>query len=135
MTGYRIPEDIYLSDFDTTDALCAQTDPELFFPDKGDSQSAVYAKQICNKCFLIEECLTEALNKRYDEGIWGGTSPRERRYLLQRIDSSPSIAPVLVAKAVARLQAHFQQEEERKEMRRQSEKERRRLSDMARRAK
>jgi hypothetical protein len=60
------------------DALCAQTDPELFFPEKG--QDNKMAKSICAQCPISLACLEDALNILPDEdfGIWGGTSARER---------------------------------------------------------
>ncbi|HET9254222.1 MAG TPA: WhiB family transcriptional regulator [Pseudonocardiaceae bacterium] len=60
-------------------ALCAQTDPEAFFPEKGGSTRE--AKQICAGCEVRAECLEYAL--AFDErfGIWGGLSERERRKL------------------------------------------------------
>lgn len=61
------------------DALCAQTDPELFFPEKGGSSDA--AKRVCAACDVTEECLTYALRTGQDDGIWGGLSRMERREL------------------------------------------------------
>ncbi|MGH3770576.1 MAG: WhiB family transcriptional regulator [Pseudonocardiaceae bacterium] len=60
-------------------ALCAQTDPEAFFPEKGGSTRE--AKRICAGCEVRAECLEYALT--FDErfGIWGGLSERERRRL------------------------------------------------------
>ncbi len=60
-------------------ALCAQTDPEAFFPEKGGSTRE--AKRICAGCDVRAECLEYAL--AFDErfGIWGGLSERERRKL------------------------------------------------------
>ena len=60
-------------------ALCAQTDPEAFFPEKGGSTRE--AKLICAGCEVRAECLEYAL--AFDErfGIWGGLSERERRRL------------------------------------------------------
>ncbi|MEO7194924.1 MAG: WhiB family transcriptional regulator [Pseudonocardiaceae bacterium] len=60
-------------------ALCAQTDPEAFFPEKGGSTRE--AKRICSGCEVRAECLDYAL--AFDErfGIWGGLSERERRKL------------------------------------------------------
>ena len=47
-------------------ALCSQTDPEAFFPEKGGSTRD--AKRVCAQCEVREQCL-----------IWGGMSERERR--------------------------------------------------------
>ena len=60
-------------------ALCAQTDPEIFFPEKGESPTD--ALKICAKCPVARECrdwiTTHEGTYRY--GIWGGTSAKQRR--------------------------------------------------------
>ena len=61
------------------DALCAQTDPEAFFPEKGGSTRE--AKRICDSCEVRSECLGYALENDERFGIWGGLSERERRKL------------------------------------------------------
>jgi WhiB family redox-sensing transcriptional regulator len=61
------------------DALCAQTDPEAFFPEKGGSTRE--AKRICDGCEVRSECLDYALANDERFGIWGGLSERERRKL------------------------------------------------------
>ena len=38
-------------------ALCAEVDPELFFPLKGKFLDAQNAKRICNRCELKQKCL------------------------------------------------------------------------------
>ncbi|WP_283097759.1 WhiB family transcriptional regulator [Frankia sp. AgB32] len=58
-------------------ALCAQTDPEAFFPEKGGSTRE--AKRICSGCEVRPECLEYALENDERFGIWGGMSERERR--------------------------------------------------------
>lgn len=60
-------------------ALCAQTDPEAFFPEKGGSTRE--AKRICQACAVRDECLEYALLNDERFGIWGGLSERERRRL------------------------------------------------------
>jgi WhiB family redox-sensing transcriptional regulator len=60
-------------------ALCAQTDPEAFFPEKGGSTRE--AKRICIGCEVKGECLEYALAQDERFGIWGGLSERERRRL------------------------------------------------------
>lgn len=64
------------------DALCAQTDPEAFFPEKGGSTRD--AKRICAQCTVRAECLEYALKNDERFGIWGGLSERERRRLRRR---------------------------------------------------
>jgi WhiB family redox-sensing transcriptional regulator len=60
-------------------ALCAQTDPEAFFPEKGGSTRE--AKRICIGCEVKGDCLEYALGSDERFGIWGGLSERERRRL------------------------------------------------------
>ncbi len=64
-------------------ALCAQTDPEAFFPEKGGSTRE--AKRICQACGVRDECLEYALEHDERFGIWGGLSERERRKLKKRL--------------------------------------------------
>lgn len=66
------------------DALCAQTDPELFFPEKGGSTRE--AKAVCFSCEVRSECLGYALENNERFGIWGGLSERERRKLKKRAE-------------------------------------------------
>jgi WhiB family redox-sensing transcriptional regulator len=63
-------------------ALCAQTDPEAFFPEKGGSTRE--AKRVCLSCDVRGECLEYALGHDERFGIWGGLSERERRRLKRR---------------------------------------------------
>jgi WhiB family transcriptional regulator, redox-sensing transcriptional regulator len=60
-------------------ALCAETDPEAFFPEKGGSTRE--AKRTCRACEVRAECLDYALEHDERFGIWGGLSERERRRL------------------------------------------------------
>lgn len=61
------------------DALCAQTDPEMFFPEKGGTPR--YAKKVCDNCDVRKQCLQYALGNDERFGIWGGMSERQRRKL------------------------------------------------------
>lgn len=58
------------------DALCAQTDPDMFFPELGDP--AVDARTICGTCPVRDACLEYAIRNGITHGIWGGLSPRQR---------------------------------------------------------
>jgi WhiB family redox-sensing transcriptional regulator len=60
-------------------ALCAQADPEAFFPIKGGSTRE--AKKVCRACPVRAECLEYALIHQERYGIYGGLSERERRKL------------------------------------------------------
>ena len=61
------------------DALCAQTDPDLFFPEN--SASSAPAKKICAECTVREICLQYALDNDLRYGVYGGLSAVERRKL------------------------------------------------------
>jgi WhiB family redox-sensing transcriptional regulator len=77
-------------------ALCAQADPEAFFPEKGGSVKA--AKRICARCPVRRECLEEALARRERFGIRGGLTARERRPLV-RNQAGPGDAGEEIAEA------------------------------------
>jgi WhiB family redox-sensing transcriptional regulator len=62
------------------DALCAETDPDAWFPEKGGTTKD--AKAICEQCLVRVECLTYALDHHPQHGVWGGASERERRKIL-----------------------------------------------------
>jgi WhiB family redox-sensing transcriptional regulator len=66
------------------DALCAQVDQDMFFPDRGGSTAA--AKATCALCSVRQQCLDYALANHERYGIWGGVSERDRR----KIDRSAS---------------------------------------------
>lgn len=62
---------------------CAQTDPEAFYPNWGQSSSheTREAKQICKRCPVQPECLAYALVAKEQFGIWGGMTTEERNRL------------------------------------------------------
>jgi len=62
-------------------ALCAQSDPEAWFPEKGGSTRP--AKAVCAHCPIREACLEVALANGYREGVWGGASWMERKRILR----------------------------------------------------
>ncbi|WP_377645370.1 WhiB family transcriptional regulator [Oryzobacter terrae] len=69
-------------------AECRDVDPELFF---FGGESAAYAYQIeearavCGGCPVARECLNYAIRARADFGMWGGTTPEERRRLGRQV--------------------------------------------------
>jgi WhiB family transcriptional regulator, redox-sensing transcriptional regulator len=70
-------------------ALCAEADPECWFPEKGGSTRE--AKKICARCPVRAQCLEYALGNDLRFGIWGGLSEQERRRL-QR-ETVPRLTP------------------------------------------
>lgn len=62
----------------TLRGLCSDhPQPDIFFADKGPEAQA--AKTICRQCPVQQECLDFALEAKEDIGVWGGTTPTERR--------------------------------------------------------
>lgn len=69
-------------------ALCAQTDPEIFFPDMGGPLTA--AKAVCAQCPVRSECLEDAVSTGdVDYGVRGGLSPANRRKLMRQREARP----------------------------------------------
>jgi len=87
------------------DALCAQTDPEAFFPEKGGSTRE--AKKVCATCEVKEECLEYALANDERFGIWGGLSERERRKLRKSRTGGQNAAPAQLASVVNETLAEY----------------------------
>jgi hypothetical protein len=69
--------------FFDADSLCAETDPEVWFPDVGGS--TVAAKRMCSRCENEDACLQWAIANDEQSGVWGGKSPEERRKLAAHI--------------------------------------------------
>ena len=74
-----VRKELVLPDFDLSLSLCAQTDPEQFFPEKGGTSYP--AKKICSECEVRIECLEWALKNDEQFGIWGGLTALERNQL------------------------------------------------------
>ena len=62
-----------------TRAACTGIDSDIFYPASEDDADALEAKAICAACPVQTTCLEHALASREREGIWGGTTERERR--------------------------------------------------------
>ncbi|MGH9222834.1 MAG: WhiB family transcriptional regulator [Acidimicrobiales bacterium] len=61
---------------------CRGLDPDIFYP--LEDSDAGPAKSVCAGCPVRDLCLEFALDTREGEGIWGGTTARERRRLLRQ---------------------------------------------------
>ena len=61
------------------EALCAQVDGDMWFPEKGGTTRE--AKRICAACPVRADCLEYALARKESFGVWGGLSERERNRL------------------------------------------------------
>ena len=74
-----------------TGGVCAQVDPELWFPEKGGSTRQ--AKALCTGCPVQVQCLAYALTHDERFGVWGGASERDRRRM-KRTATRPQAASV-----------------------------------------
>jgi WhiB family transcriptional regulator, redox-sensing transcriptional regulator len=63
-------------------ANCLGLDPELFFPEGGESPEP--AKAVCRGCEVRAECLDMAVREGIVDGVWGGLTAAERRRLRRR---------------------------------------------------
>ncbi|HWH01034.1 MAG TPA: WhiB family transcriptional regulator [Pilimelia sp.] len=63
-----------------TRGVCRQVDPETFFPAPHEPADAAVA--LCRTCDVQGPCLAWALDVGDCHGVWGGTTPRERRAML-----------------------------------------------------
>lgn len=59
---------------------CQAVDPETFFP--APSEPAEAAVALCRTCDVQGSCLAWALEVGDCHGVWGATTPRERRAML-----------------------------------------------------
>ncbi|GAA3664178.1 WhiB family transcriptional regulator [Nocardioides ginsengisoli] len=78
----------------TSRARCRFEDPDLFFP-TGTSESArtqlEEARRICQQCAVRRPCLDLALATESQDGMWGGTTPNERRRLRRGMRRQPVV--------------------------------------------
>lgn len=72
----------------TLDAVCAQVDGDLFFPEKGGSTRE--AKRVCAGCPVQTECLAYALAHDERFGVWGGVTERERDRMRRDVTGAPA---------------------------------------------
>lgn len=63
-----------------TRARCRTVDPETFFPLPTEPSDMALA--LCFGCDVRDQCLAFALNAGANDGVWGATTPRERRAML-----------------------------------------------------
>ena len=72
-------------------ALCAEADPELFYPEA--RESAPQAKAICMVCEVRVQCLAAAIVAREPHGIWGGLTYHERLNLTRELRRAGHAVP------------------------------------------
>lgn len=62
------------------DANCRGANSDLFFPVRGEDTRP--AMMICAGCTVKVDCLEWALTHHERQGVWGGTSDRQRRRMV-----------------------------------------------------
>lgn len=62
-------------------AACRGIEAGVFYPIS--EEDALIAKSICSGCSAREDCLEFALTNRENNGVWGGSTERERRRMLR----------------------------------------------------
>lgn len=62
-------------------AACRNSSLDFFSDDKTD---VFMAKLICSDCPVQNVCLAEAMKRKEQYGVWGGTSEEERSVLFRR---------------------------------------------------
>jgi WhiB family redox-sensing transcriptional regulator len=76
-------------------AACKDTDPDLFFPERGEKAKGQAAKQVCAACQVQQQCrelaVRTARSREEDHGIFAGTTPHERSGLRGHPAPGPSI--------------------------------------------
>ena len=85
-------------------ALCAETDPEAFFPEKG--RPTRPAKQVCRACPVRAECLADALehmglHEYGTHGVWGGLSSEEREAAAAEYEQGIPLDRIIIAADVS----------------------------------
>jgi Transcription factor WhiB len=76
-------------------AACKDSDPGLFFPERGEQAKGQAAKQVCAGCQVQTQCrdlaVRTARSREEDHGIFGATTPHERSGLRGNPAPGPSV--------------------------------------------
>ena len=86
-----------------TRGVCQNVDPETFFP--APSEPADGAIALCRTCDVQGPCLAWALEVGDCHGVWGATTPRERRAMLVAWRSDAHRQPLPILSAAGACQA------------------------------
>ncbi|MDT0390933.1 WhiB family transcriptional regulator [Streptomyces dubilierae] len=62
-------------------ALCVGEDPELFFPLVETAAATAPARAVCRRCPVLIDCRDWAVHNGETDGVWGATTPSQRRAL------------------------------------------------------
>lgn len=76
--------------------VCQEVDPELFFPREGANEKNQTARTLCESCPVLQACRQYAIDRPALDGIWGGTSIKDRQKI-RRDRSQPRVKASAVA--------------------------------------
>ncbi|MEX1279755.1 MAG: WhiB family transcriptional regulator [Acidimicrobiia bacterium] len=79
-----ITNDLSTSQTWRTKAACRSLPDSMFFLAGDDFAGMKAAKEVCADCPVKEPCLEFAVLTNQSLGIWGGTTPNERRQIRRR---------------------------------------------------
>ena len=71
-------------------ARCRSVSPGFFFGET--AKDAEVAKEFCLGCPVMGACASYALDHRIEHGVWGATSPRDRRKILKARRAARKVA-------------------------------------------
>lgn len=80
----HLPDDPELDSAWRQDAACQSLPDTMFFLAGDDFAGMKRAKSVCEQCPVKDECLEFAIVTNQSLGIWGGTTPNERRQIRRR---------------------------------------------------
>jgi WhiB family transcriptional regulator, redox-sensing transcriptional regulator len=90
------------------DIACRDADPDLFFP-IGATGPALRqmeeAKRICRACPVQIQCLAWALENGVADGVWGGTTPDERRIIRSLSRRTTRVRQMAMARVITQQSA------------------------------
>ena len=86
-------------------ANCVGLDPDLFFPGRNEPEKVREALAVCRGCVVREECLEANIGE--PDGIWGGTSGKQRQALRRQRRNQPKPPPDRQSQARALRQHGF----------------------------
>jgi len=64
-------------------AACKQQGFAAYFPERGQSAKIKKAVATCQFCPVQYECFEYAINTQTEDGVWGGSTPKERSQWIQ----------------------------------------------------
>lgn len=77
--------------FEGKQACMYVKNPDMFFPHPSEKGMVAAAKQVCNSCPVITECLRYAVRHPNLQGIWGATTQRQRETIRSRIKRGQNV--------------------------------------------